>query len=235
MRILVIEDEKLLAQSLKALLEAKGFQVETVYDGESGAEYAELGVYDLLILDVMMPGLDGYQVARQMRGLVENLLELARADTSAPEQQAPLDLSSLVSGAALPFEALFFERGLTLIEDVEEGITIKGNPAQLRQLVEIFLDNAQKYSDPGQAALRLRRKGRAHCLLSLSNPGAPIPQEELKNIFKRFYRLDKARSRDGSCGLGLSIAQSIANAHQGKIWAESGGGRNTFFVELPVL
>ena len=67
MKILVIEDEKLLAQSLKALLEGKGFQVETVFDGETGAEYAELGVYDLLILDVMMPGLDGYQVARRVR------------------------------------------------------------------------------------------------------------------------------------------------------------------------
>lgn len=67
MKILVIEDEKLLAQSLKTLLEGKGFQVETVYDGETGAEYAELGVYDLLILDVMMPGLDGFQVARRVR------------------------------------------------------------------------------------------------------------------------------------------------------------------------
>lgn len=67
MKILVIEDDTLLAQSLKTLLEGKGFQVETVYDGESGVEYAELGVYDLLILDVMMPKLDGYQVARRVR------------------------------------------------------------------------------------------------------------------------------------------------------------------------
>ena len=57
----------LLANSLKTLLESKGFQVEAVYDGESGAEYALLGVYDLLILDVMMPGMDGYQVARKVR------------------------------------------------------------------------------------------------------------------------------------------------------------------------
>jgi len=67
MKILIIEDEMLLAESLKTLLESKGFQVETVHDGISGAEYAELGVYDLLILDVMMPGLDGYQVARRVR------------------------------------------------------------------------------------------------------------------------------------------------------------------------
>ena len=67
MKILVIEDEKLLADSLKALLEKKGFQVEVVYDGESGTMWAETGVYDLLILDVMMPKMDGYQVAREVR------------------------------------------------------------------------------------------------------------------------------------------------------------------------
>ncbi|MBE6980816.1 MAG: response regulator transcription factor [Ruminococcaceae bacterium] len=67
MKILIVEDEVLLADSLKTLLTRKGFDVEVVYDGENGAEYALLGVYDLLILDVMMPGLDGYQVARQVR------------------------------------------------------------------------------------------------------------------------------------------------------------------------
>ena len=67
MKILVIEDEKLLAESIRAVLEQKGFEVETVYDGETGAEYALTGIYDLLILDVMMPKLDGLQVARQVR------------------------------------------------------------------------------------------------------------------------------------------------------------------------
>jgi len=67
MKILIIEDEKLLAGSLKTLLEMKGFEVEAVYDGEDGAEYAETGIYDLLIMDVMMPKLNGYQVARQVR------------------------------------------------------------------------------------------------------------------------------------------------------------------------
>ena len=67
MKILVIEDEKMLAESIKSMLERKGFQVECVYDGESGKEYAELGIYDLLILDVMMPKMDGLEVARQVR------------------------------------------------------------------------------------------------------------------------------------------------------------------------
>ena len=67
MKILIIEDEKLLADSIKTMLEGRGFQVEAVYDGETGADYAELGIYDLLILDVMMPKMDGYQVARHVR------------------------------------------------------------------------------------------------------------------------------------------------------------------------
>lgn len=67
MKILVVEDEVMLAQSIKSMLERKGFQVETVHDGEAGREYALLGIYDLLILDVMMPKMDGFEVARQVR------------------------------------------------------------------------------------------------------------------------------------------------------------------------
>ena len=67
MKILIIEDERLLADSLRTLLEQKGFSVEVAYDGESGMDYTMLGIYDLLILDVMMPKLDGYQLARQVR------------------------------------------------------------------------------------------------------------------------------------------------------------------------
>ena len=67
MKILIVEDEKLLADSLKTLLESKGFDVEVAYDGETGWDYAQLGVYDLLILDVMMPKMDGYQLAREVR------------------------------------------------------------------------------------------------------------------------------------------------------------------------
>ena len=83
MKVLIIEDEVMLADSLKTLLEGKGFEVETVYDGETGADWAETGVYDLLILDVMMPGMDGYQVARtvrQKRCAVPILMLTAKSD-----------------------------------------------------------------------------------------------------------------------------------------------------------
>ena len=67
MKILIIEDDKLLAESLATLLTLKGFDVEVVYDGDDGAEYAETGIYDLLVMDVMMPKLNGYELAKQVR------------------------------------------------------------------------------------------------------------------------------------------------------------------------
>lgn len=85
MKILVIEDEKMLADSIKAMLQRNGFQVECVYDGEAGKEYAQLGIYDLLILDVMMPKMDGFEVARQVRRARCNtpiLMLTARSDVA---------------------------------------------------------------------------------------------------------------------------------------------------------
>ena len=67
MKILIVEDEKRLADSIRDLLASKGFAAEAVYDGETGAAYGELDVYDLIILDVMLPGMDGRQVARRLR------------------------------------------------------------------------------------------------------------------------------------------------------------------------
>lgn len=67
MKVLIVEDEKLLADSIRSLLTKKGFEVDVAYDGESGLEYAELGIYDLVILDIMMPEMNGYEVSKRIR------------------------------------------------------------------------------------------------------------------------------------------------------------------------
>ena len=67
MKILVIEDEKILADSLKLMLSTKGFETEAVYDGETGEQYAMLNIYDLIILDIMLPKQNGYQIAKHIR------------------------------------------------------------------------------------------------------------------------------------------------------------------------
>lgn len=174
-------------------------------------------------------------MARQMRELVERLLELARADSGQSKAAfARLDLSELVERTALPFEPILFEKGLELSGQVQPGVFVDGDSRQLEQMVGILLDNAGKYAaGPGTVELSLRQTDKRRCLLSVSNACEAMDREELKNIFKRFYRADKARSRDGSFGLGLAIAESIVTEHKGRAWAEWNSGRITFLIELP--
>ena len=156
------------------------------------------------------------------------------------EAQPKTDFSDILENEVLSFEGIFVEKGLWLESSVEPEIYVEGPESDWRQVVDILLDNAAKYSaEGGKTQVTLTKKDRKKCCLKVSNPGTPIPKEELKNIFQRFYRLDTARSRDGgkersgSFGLGLAIAENIVTLHKGRIWAESEEGINSFLVELP--
>ena len=170
----------------------------------------------------------------QMRSLVENMLEMARVDNGTVKMNfVPLDMSELISNAALSFQLLYEEKGMGLRCAISEGISIYGSEQHLYQVMDVLLDNALKYSTPGSmVSVDLVSHGKT-CVLSVASPGEPISKEDLKNIFKRFYRGDTARAMNGSYGLGLSIAESVVEAHKGKIWAESKNGYNIFYVQIP--
>ena len=174
-------------------------------------------------------------VTYQMRSLVENMLEMARVDNGTVKMNfAAVDFSELVSDAALSFQLLYEEKGMGLRCAVAEGVEIHGSEEHLYQVMDVLLDNALKYATPNSTVTVELVSTVKHCVLSVASPGEPISREDLKNIFKRFYRADKARAMNGSYGLGLSIAESIVEAHKGKIRAESENGYNTFFVQLPL-
>lgn len=173
-------------------------------------------------------------MSKQMRHLVEGMLELARADNGKIQTFfRSLNLSNLISQAALPFEPVLYERQLVLETEIAPDIHLTGSESHLRQVADILLDNAAKYSAPGIVKLTLSRQNR-YALLTLSNPGTPIPAEDREKIFERFYRVNEARQRNGSFGLGLSIAHSIVADHGGKIWVDSNESGNCFFVQLPL-
>ncbi len=175
-------------------------------------------------------------VSRQMRGLVESLLQLARADQGRQTQlMTELDLSALVENAALPFEPVYFEAGMTLESHLDPDLKVLGDSQSLRQVVDILLDNGRKYGAPGGTAVLTLRRQSKRVQLRFFTPGTPMTAQQCQDIFKRFYRLDEARTASGSYGLGLSIARNIATAHGGKIWAEGIRGGNVFTVTLPEL
>ena len=66
-KILVVDDEKLIVKGIRFSLEQEGMEVDCAYDGEEALEYARRCEYDLVLLDVMLPKLDGFQVCQQIR------------------------------------------------------------------------------------------------------------------------------------------------------------------------
>ena len=163
----------------------------------------------------------------QMKQLVEEMLTLARSDNMVRQDMVRerVNFSDLVLDSVLLFEPMVFEAGKRLEEEVADELYVIGDPAKLKRLVDVLLDNAQKYTQEGGRRARL----------TVRNQGEPIPAEDLERIFERFYRADKARTT-GGFGLGLPIAREIAREHRGRLWAESDRtAGNTFCFSVPIV
>ena len=171
----------------------------------------------------------------RMKELVEDMLTLARAESGAKLVMEPVDLSDTALESALAFEPVAFENGRTLAYDIQPELSVSGSAVQLRRLTDILLDNAVKYAAAGtDISLLLRREGRS-AVLQVENKGETIPPEKLPHLFDRFYRADESRTGGEGFGLGLAIAQSIAQTHGGNIGCTSAEGVTRFTVTLPLL
>ena len=170
----------------------------------------------------------------RMGMLVGQLLELARTESITPQTEH-IDFSRLVQGEALPFESVSFEKGLTLVCNVQEEIFVEGNSSQLKQLVAILLDNAIRHSTDGNTVNLRLTKDRGFAILSVINNGEEIPEEQRSQIFERFYRADTARNgEDKHYGLGLAIAKAITEANKGHIEVFCFNSLVEFRVKLPL-
>lgn len=148
-----------------------------------------------------------------------------------------LDLTDLVEGELLQFESVAFERAVDLQSQLDESVMVRGNAMRLRKLVGTLLDNACKYADDGGSVNVSLRQSVRRIELAVHNTGFAIAPEDLPHVFDRFYRADKARTRDDSgYGLGLAIAHAIAEEHGGNLAAASDDERGTTFtLTLPTL
>ena len=192
--------------------------------------------------------------AERMQGLVTDMLDLARpAPEGAQASEGPagiVDLSRLVEGEALTFEAVAFERELMWECAIDKGITVRGNATRLQRAVAVLLDNACKYTNAGGTVTVTLRAHASEAVLSVRNSGEPIDEADLPHLFDRFYRADAARTHNaadaennggepgantGGYGLGLAIARDIAQAHKGTIAVASTAQEGTTFtLRLPL-
>ncbi len=172
--------------------------------------------------------------ANRMAELVAQLLFLAKNDDGVRVEMKQVNCSDCVGIVSLGFDALFYENKKLFNYDIKQGITVYGNEGQLKQLVTILLDNANKYSTGvGDIKLSLQQLGK-NVELVVSNESDQLTDEQLKHMFDRFYTVDSSRNKSkGGNGLGLSIAQKIVETHGGKISVTYQNGRTAFTVLIP--
>ncbi|WP_333595663.1 HAMP domain-containing sensor histidine kinase [Anaerospora hongkongensis] len=171
----------------------------------------------------------------RMTKLIASLLTLARSDADKAELQlAPVDFSEMVEMIAEHFKPLEELNKVSLTVQIKPAIELMADRERLHQLVVILLDNAFKYTSEGGKILLSCDKDDKSAILVVQDTGCGIAAEHLPHIFDRFFRGDKARSRDkGGTGLGLAIAKWIVEKHGGKIAVESSGKGTTFQVSIP--
>lgn len=105
MNILVVEDERNLADAIVRIVSDAGFNCEAVYDGNTGLNSAESGLYDAVIMDVMLPGMDGIQIVRELRHQGNSIpVLMLTARTSTSDKVAGLDAGA-DDYMTKPFEA----------------------------------------------------------------------------------------------------------------------------------
>ena len=155
----------------------------------------------------------------KMNGLVGSLITLAKMDEEEKPIFTSFNLSDAVHDTAKSFENLIHAKGRILTLDIEDNIMCLGDESRLRQVVSILMDNAVKYcSEQGKIAVRLTMQKNVQ--LTVTNDYSVSGGFDPDKVFERFYRMDKARTSDGSYGLGLSIAKSITEMHKGEIRAK---------------
>ena len=190
--------------------------------GELGLEVKPDGVHAEFLEDMVAE-------SEKMSRMVEDLLFLARSDSTAPPLKPELvAVAPFLAEVAGRAEALVRQRGASLRAALTGEGELRVDPARIEQAVLILVDNAAKYSPPGECVSLTSETKSGEMRIEVADRGPGVPEAELPHVFDRFYRVDKMRARkQGGAGLGLSIAKTITEAHGGRIEAASRVGHGT--------
>ncbi|MEU8520797.1 HAMP domain-containing sensor histidine kinase [Streptomyces sp. NPDC048577] len=171
--------------------------------------------------------------SQRMTRLVDDLLLLARLDAGRPLEQETVDLTLLVLDAV--DDARAAGPGHRWLLDLpEEPVTVTGDSHRLQQVLGNLLANARTHTPPGTEVTVVLASGTGGVRLTVTDSGPGIPEELQPEVFTRFVRADRARSRStGSTGLGLAIVRAVVTAHKGTVQVTSRPGHTTFRVVLP--
>jgi two-component system, OmpR family, phosphate regulon sensor histidine kinase PhoR len=172
--------------------------------------------------------------ATRLSALVDDLLDLARLERD-DENLEPVRLAGVVKGEVESVRPRALEKSISLSADLDENIEVHGHPQDLALMVRNLLDNAVNYTSQGEIRVRLINDANS-AVLEVTDTGIGITTADRARIFERFYRADKARSREsGGTGLGLSIVRHVAETHGGTVSVASELLKgSTFTIHLPI-
>jgi len=169
--------------------------------------------------------------------MINRLLYLSRGDSGMDKLDIKkVELMGLLSKMVEFYRVLAERKNIVLDLSTKEGsFFVQADHSKLEDLFSNIIENAIRYTpENGSITIKIATQKDKH-VISISDTGIGIPEEEQGKIFERFYRVDKARSRDdGGAGLGLSIAAMIVKMHKGEIKVKSQPNKGSVFtVSLP--
>ena len=171
--------------------------------------------------------------------LISDLLDLARLESEERvENPVPVDVRGVLMIVLAHTRRVAKKKNITLQWKrfgKAAHYTVRGDETQLTSMFSNLVDNAVKYTPPGGRVEVTGGFEGSEVAIRISDTGIGIPEAKLSRIFERFYRVDRARSKEtGGTGLGLSIVKHVAENHGGRVTVESTPGEgSTFIVYLP--
>ena len=195
MKILVVDDEKLLVKGIKFNLENEGYQVDACYDGEEAVEKASSGSYDLIILDIMMPKMDGLEACMHIRqnSMVPIIMLTAKGDDTDKLIGFEYGADDYITK---PFNILELKarvRALLRRSNVQSGIAEK---SQIIEIGDLKLDTLSRAAFKNGEEIDLTLKEYDLAELFMKNPGKVYSRESLLDIVWGYDFQGDARTVD---------------------------------------
>ena len=178
MRILLIEDEPGVARFVKKGLEEEGFSVDHASDGEAGLDLAELGGYDVMVVDVMLPGIDGMTLCRRLRsGGDQTPLLMLTVKSQVKDRVAGLDAGA-DDYLTKPFS---FDEFLARVRALARR---RGQEIVSLVCADLSLNAVERRAEVGREVLDLRPREFALLEFLMRNQGRPASRTRiLENVW----------------------------------------------------
>ncbi len=180
-RILVVDDEKLIVKGIRFSLEQDGMEVDSAYDGGEALEMAKKNAYDVILLDLMLPVYDGYEVCRQIREFSDVPIIMLTAKGDDMDKILGLEYGA-DDYITKPFNILEVKARIKAIIRRSSKKAVQEEKPSVVRAGELSMDRESRRVFIGEKEINLTAKEFDLLELLLTNPGKVFSREKLLNV-----------------------------------------------------